>query len=151
MQNHFNVLKTTRQNILKMVDGLSTEQLNKIPEGFNNNLAWHLGHILITQQLLTYKLSGLSPKVSDEWIAKYKKGTKPEAPVSTEEIAAIKEQLTTSPAQAEMDFADGVFQSFNTYPTSYGITLNSAEDAIIFNNVHEAMHLGNVISMRKLV
>lgn len=151
MQYHFNALKATRQNILKMVDGLSTEQLNKIPEGFNNNLAWHLGHILITQQLLTYKLSGLSPKVSDEWITKYKKGSKPEGLISKEEIDAIKEQLTTSPADTEKDFADGVFQSFNTYPTSYGVTLNSAEDAIIFNNVHEAMHLGNLISMKKLV
>ncbi len=151
MQYHFNALKTTRQNILKMVDGLSTEQLNKIPEGFNNNLAWHLGHVLVTQQLLVYKLSGLSPKISDEWIAKYKKGSKPEAFISTEEIEDIKQQLVTLPTQTETDFAAGVFQSFNSYPTSYGITLNSTEDAISFNNVHEAMHLGNVISMRKLV
>jgi len=151
MQYHFDALKTTRKNILKVVDGFTTEQLNKIPEGFTNNLAWHLGHVLITQQLLTYKLSGLSPKVSNEWIAKYKKGTKPEAFISTEEIEAIKEQLVSSPTQAEKDFAEGIFQSFNTYPTSYGITLNSTEDAIIFNNVHEAMHLGNMISMKKLV
>ena len=151
MQYHFNALKTTRQNILKMVDGLSTEQLNKIPDGFNNNLAWHLGHILITQQLLTYKLSGLSPKVSDEWVVKYKKGSKPEAFISEEEIDVIKKQLVSSPSQTEQDFADGVFQSFNSYPTSYGITLTSTEDAIIFNNMHEAMHLGNLISMRKLI
>ena len=151
MQYHFNALKATRQNILKMVDGLTTEQLNKIPEGFNNNLAWHLGHVLITQQLLNYKLAGLSPNVSDEWIAKYRKGTKPEAVISEAEIAAIKEQLTTSISLLEKNFSEGIFKNYKTYPTSYGIELTSIDDAIIFNNVHEAMHLGNVISMRKLV
>jgi len=151
MQYHLDALKTTRKNILKVVDGFTTKQLNKIPEGFSNNLAWHLGHVLITQQLLVYKFSGLAPKVSDEWIAKYKKGSKPEAFISQEEINSIKEQLASSPTQVEKDFAEGIFQSFKTYPTSYGMTLNSTEDAIIFNNMHEAMHLGNMISMKKLV
>ncbi len=151
MQYHFTTLKATRQNILKMVDGLTTEQLNKIPEGFNNNLAWHLGHVLITQQLLNYKLAGLSPKVSDEWIAKYRKGTKPEAPITEAEITDIKTQLTTSIADLEKDFSEGIFKNYKTYPTSYGVELTSIEDAVAFNNVHEAMHLGNVISMRKLV
>jgi hypothetical protein len=151
MQYHFSTLRTTRQNILKMVDGLSTAQLNKIPEGFNNNLAWHLGHTLITQQLLNYKLAGLSPNVSDEWIAKYRKGTKPEAPISESEIAAIKEQFLSSIPLLEKNFSEGIFKNYKTYPTSFGVELSSIEDAIIFNNVHEAMHLGNVISMRKLV
>ena len=55
--HHLNLLKATRSNIAKLVEGLSIEQLNHIPEGFNNNLAWNIGHILVTQELLIYRLS----------------------------------------------------------------------------------------------
>jgi hypothetical protein len=33
------------------------EQLNKIPEGYNNNLIWNIAHVVVVQQMLVYKLS----------------------------------------------------------------------------------------------
>lgn len=151
MQSQFDILRATRANALKTIDGFSIEQLNQIPEGFKNNLIWHLGHMVVTQQLLVYKFSGLPMHVSDDWIAKYKKGTKPEAEISYEEFEAIKSKLISTIDQMKTDFEKGIFKEFKTYPTSYGYTLTSAGDAIAFNNVHEAMHLGNLISMKKLV
>jgi len=44
---------------LEYFDNYTLEQLNKIPEGFSNNLIWNIGHIIVTQQVLIYKLSNL--------------------------------------------------------------------------------------------
>ena len=69
------------------------EQLNKVPEGFSNNLIWNIGHIVVVQQMLVYKLSGLNMMISDEMVEKYKKGTRPEEPVGQTEIDEIKKLL----------------------------------------------------------
>jgi len=149
MKNHFQLLQTTRNNILRLVENLDLETLNKIPEGFNNNLAWNLGHLVATQQLLCYGLSGTPMLVGNDFISKYRKGSKPEGSIDQKELDYIKNQLIVLVDKTEEDLANGVFQNFKEYPTSYGATLNSVEEAINFNNLHEAMHLGYIIAMKK--
>ena len=151
MDRHFELLKITRENCLRLAEGLTNEQLNKIPENFNNNIAWNLGHIVATQQLLCYALSGNETRVSADFINKYRKGSKPEGNISDEEIQFIKEQMFSLISQTKEDLAKGTFKTFKTYPTSFGVTLGSIEDAIQFNNMHESMHLGSIIALKKLV
>jgi len=151
MDKHFELLKITRNNCIRVAEGLTNEQLNKIPESFNNNIAWNLGHLVATQQLLCYALSGNETKVPADFINKYRKGSKPEGNISDEEIQFIKEQLFSLIDQTKEDLANGVFKAYKTYPTSFGVTLESIEDAIQFNNMHESMHLGSIIALKKLV
>ncbi|MEQ8713240.1 MAG: DinB family protein [Cyclobacteriaceae bacterium] len=151
MEQIFETQRVTRANIISLVEAFSAEQLNHIPEGYNNNLAWNLGHLLVTQQLLVYRLSGLPGYLSDELIDRYRKGTKPEAPISDEEVATIKEQLLTLVDQTATDWAEGKFGEYKEYPTSFGVTLRSTADAMQFNNSHEALHLGYMMAMKKLV
>ena len=66
MQKKFDDLLKTRKFLLKITAHLSNEQLNKIPAPFKNNIAWNLAHLVVTQQLLCYKLSGLKCLVSEE-------------------------------------------------------------------------------------
>lgn len=73
MKSVFDVQKTIREVILKILDNYTLEQLNKIPEGFSNNLIWNAGHCLSVQQALVYKLSGLPGNISEEFMAKYKR------------------------------------------------------------------------------
>jgi len=151
MDKHFELLKITRTNCLRLAEGLTNEQLNKIPENFNNNIAWNLGHLVATQQLLCYALSGNETKVSSDFINKFRKGSKPEDNVSKEEMTYIKTQLFELIDSTKADLANGVFKSYKTYPTSFGVTLESIEDAIQFNNLHESMHLGAIIMLKKFV
>lgn len=151
MQNQFDILRATRENALKIAANFSIEQLNKVPEGLNNNIIWNLGHMVVTQQLLVYGLSKLPMNVPAEWVAKYRKGTKPEGDISAEEYEQIKVAMLETIDQMQADFEKGIFKDFKTYPTSFGYTLNSAVDAAAFNTVHEAMHLGNLILMKKMV
>jgi len=90
MQFTFDVLSNIRVFSKKYLENNSLEDLNKIPKGFNNNIIWNIGHIVVTQQLLAYKLSGLPMQVSDDLINKYRKDTKPEGFVSQEEVDEIK-------------------------------------------------------------
>lgn len=122
--------------------------MNEIPKGFNNNLIWNAGHVVVTQQLLCYKLAGVATNVSDEMIAKYKKGSKPGAAVDAAEKDLIISLLNSTVDGIEADLTSKDFSGFKAYPTSYGVTLTSVEDAIAFNLAHEAMHLGTMISLR---
>jgi hypothetical protein len=145
------ILKITRNNIFKTFDGLSIEELNRIPKGLNNNLIWNFGHVIATQQLLCYGLSGNKTFVSSEVIDAYRKGTKPGDFVSEETYKELIELSATALNQMEKDYASGLFKEYNTYTTSYGTTLSDIEEAIMFNNVHEGLHFGYCIALRKVL
>ncbi|MFQ3214610.1 MAG: hypothetical protein ACI9C9_002150, partial [Marivirga sp.] len=51
--------------------------------------------------------------------------------------------------QLNEDFSNKIFQDFTVYETSFGYTINSIEEAILFNNVHEGMHLGYVMAQKR--
>jgi hypothetical protein len=137
--------------VSKILASHSLEQLNKIPASFSNNMIWNIAHIIVTQQLLVYKLSGLPMMVSDEMIEKYKKGTKPEQEVTQAEVDEIKSLLFSTIEKTKEDYENGVFKNFQEYPTSTGFVLANLEGAMNFNNFHEGLHIGVLMSIRKLV
>ncbi|KAF2514604.1 DinB family protein [Flavobacterium foetidum] len=151
MSSVFDVQKTIREILLKILDSHSLEQLNKIPDGFSNNLIWNIGHCISSQQVLVYKLSGLPTMVSEEFIAKYKKGTKPEGDVSQAEVDEIRTLLSTTLEKTKNDFESGLFVDYHEYTTSLGYTLKNVQGALDFNNYHEGVHTGIAMSLRKLV
>ncbi len=151
MKEQFDNLRATRKLLKLVTENLSLEQLNKIPEGFNNNIAWNIGHIVVTQQLLVYALSGVRPNVSKELIRVFRKGSTPEKPVTEEQMENIFGKMDTAIDQTFEDYQKGIFQTYEEYPTSYGITLRSVEQAIEFNNMHEGMHLGYILAMKRML
>jgi len=151
MNQTLDVNKTSRNMVFKFLENYTLEQLNKIPKGFSNNLIWNIGHIIVTQQLLVYKLSGLPMIVSDEMVEKYKKGTKPEQDATQAEVDELKALLFVTIEKTNEDLANKLFKGYQEYPTSTGFILKSVEGAIDFNNFHEGLHLGIMMSLRKLV
>ncbi len=148
---YLEILKVSRENTLALIENLSTEQLNLIPEKFNNNLIWNLGHLVVTQQLLCYKLSGLDCAVSEDLIQRYRKGTAPEQDASKEEITLIKQLALSLIESTHQDLKEGVFKNYTPYMTSFRVELTSIEEALSFNNVHETMHYGYMRALYKLV
>jgi hypothetical protein len=151
MNFQIDVLKATRENILRVMDGLTMGQLNHIPEGFKNNLIWNFGHVVVTQQLLNYALSGLPMYLSDTIVNKYRKGAKPEGAVSEAEYEMLKKKAFDLIEVLKKDYEAGIFQTFKSYSTSYKVTLSSIHESVSFNNAHEALHLGTVMALRKLI
>ena len=148
---HFDIHLQTRKNILKRIERLSVDQMNTIPKGFNNNLVWNLGHIITTQQLLVYRNAGLPVYFPEELILQFKKGSKPKNKYGDIEIEVFKIQLGEFAEQMRTDFNSDFFAEYKPYETSYGMQISSVAEAIVFNNVHEALHLGIIGQFTKLV
>ncbi|MEH0153928.1 DinB family protein [Limibacter armeniacum] len=151
MEAVFKTWKTSRSLLLEFFDQYSLAQLNKTPDGFSNNLIWNLGHIIVAQQALIYKGSGLEGYIPDRLFALYKPGTKPTGQTTQEEVNELKELLTSVIEQTELDFHKGKFTTYNERMTGTGFYLSSIEDAFEFNNYHEGLHLGLMMNIRKFV
>lgn len=153
MQQVFEITQTNRKILSQFLENYTLQQLNKIPEGFNNNLIWNIAHIIVVQQMLVYNLSGLPMMVSPEMIEKYKRGTKPEVDVTQEEADKIKTLLLETITQTKSDFEESRFATtaYNEFTTQLGFTMKTADEAMQFNYFHEAIHLGIMMSIRKFV
>lgn len=151
MKSVFEAQKVIREVLLKILDNYSLEQLNKIPQGFNNNIIWNAAHCVAVQQALVYKLSGLHTLVSPEFLHKYSKGAKPEGDVSQQEVDEIKALLSSTWEKTQKDYTDKIFVNFHEYTTSLGNTIRDIEEALQFNNYHEGLHTGVIMSIRKFV
>ena len=149
MKAAFNLLFATRKLLVKSVATLNITQLNIIPDGFNNSIAWNIAHILVTQQLLHYKLSGKDLLLDDAFVDRFRKGTKASSSLTKEEWETCLKLLPSLAEELERDYFENKFLTYTSYPTSYGYEITTIEDAIQFNNLHEALHLGYIMSMKR--
>lgn len=143
----FSQLSQLRAFLHSKLAKASDEVLFRIPEGFNNSPFWNIAHLVVTQQLLVYKLSGLPLCIPEEWVTAYGKGSKPNATrPSQEEVKAIWESFLSLPERTSEDYKAGKFKDFHAYETSTGVVLHSVEEAILFNNFHEGAHTGYILA-----
>ncbi|WP_109438256.1 MULTISPECIES: DinB family protein [Aquimarina] len=151
MESVFRTWKTSRELYLDYFNNYTLEQLNKIPNGFSNNLIWNIGHIIVAQQALIYKDSDLEGYIPNELFGLYKPGTKPTGKTSQNEVTELKELLLSLIKKTETDFYDGKFVNYNERMTGTGFYLTSLKDAFEFNNYHEGLHLGFMVNIRKFI
>lgn len=152
MNNVFDYTKQTRKILLNLLEGLTTEQLNKIPEGFNNNIAWNIGHLVVSTPALCYLRSNVQPEYEIPYLVKYMKGSRPEAYISEEEINQMKEALLTSIDRIEQDYQAKAFENFVPFATStYKYTVQNIDEMLLCCIAHDNMHTGQVSALRKLV
>ncbi|HVS92360.1 MAG TPA: DinB family protein [Mucilaginibacter sp.] len=151
MNPQIDTLKKIRAFLLEGIKDLTTEQLNKIPEGFNNNIIWNLGHLVAAQQGMCYKRANLAPHISDEFWEKFRTGSKPSSYIGADEIAKIKNLLLHTMDELDADYNKGIFGNYTAWSTRYGVEIPSIEDALKFLPFHEGLHTGVISTMRKLL
>ena len=145
------LIRYVRSNILKITAGLTTVQLNKIPCKFNNSIAWNLGHLVITQQNMGYKLGGLNPVPGTGWFAEFSSGTTPVRDLSSDNIDMIKHALVTTIERFENDYKNGVFDRYKPWTLHGVMDVSGVEDAAKIICVHEGRHYGVISCLLKLV
>ncbi|MEP6597573.1 MAG: DinB family protein [Ginsengibacter sp.] len=144
-------IQQTRKMFLKLMEDLSIDSLNKVPEGFTNNIIWNFGHAIVSQQIICYKLATLPLKIDESYILKYSKGTKPETFLDENELAFLKEQAVVLIDELITDIENNEFNNYSSYTTAFGVELNSVNDAIKYLTMHEGLHLGYAMALKRSI
>lgn len=140
MRTEIDILRKARIKMLERINGLSIEQLNHIPEGFNNNIIWNMGHLLASQESIMYKRSGQAMNVDQGFVDAYKNGSRPMTKVEAVEIQHIKDLMLSSLDKMEQDLHQGMFNNYNPWTVSIGIEIETKENALNFLPFHEGLH-----------
>ncbi len=153
MEKSLNIIKGARSYITNLIEEFSVEQLNEIPEGFHNNLLWNFGHIISVQQGLCYLNSNVPAIVELDLIAKYKSGSKPEAPADIEEYEKLKGYLFTNIDRLAEDKQQGLFKNYNSFGLkSYAdVRIENIDDAIKFVAFHDGLHVGYMMALKRVL
>ena len=151
MDATFRIWETSRGLYKNFLNNYSLEQLNTIPSGMSNNLIWNIGHVIVSQQKLVYALSGLPMNISDSLFEKYQNGSRPDGKTPQTEVDEIKKLLSEMVEKTKADFKAGIFKEFHPYQTKTGFHLGTLKEAVEFNNYHEGIHLGIMMSIKKYI
>lgn len=152
MNNPFQFTIAIRKKITDLIRSLSIEQLNKIPAECNNNLAWHLGHIVVSPEILCYHRTGAMPEKEIGLVDKYRNGTKPESFINQEEVDGLIARLLPSYDAILEDYNKGIFETITPYAThTFGIEMTTIEEVFSVCSHHDLLHAGQMQVMRRLV
>lgn len=151
-QDIVNTAKTVHQMALYHIQAIPEELYDVQPPQFNNTIRWHVGHMLLT---LNYFVSMAVPfefKVPESYVGLFNTGTKPS------------EWSTTPPTKDELiqyfsgqlESLAGISSSALEQPLKKPIDMGkmhfeTAGELFNFALIHEAMHLGNISSMLKVI
>lgn len=152
MKETFKYIIQARKAFIELVDGLSLEQLNHIPNGFNNNIIWNFGHIIVATQGLCYLRTGVKPDYRIKYGPAYAKGTKPAYTVSEEEAEDLKALAIQTIEQIERDYQTGLFATITPFATdTYKEIMPTIEDVITTTVGHDNLHFGYALAQRRLL
>lgn len=151
MDRHFKILRQNRGLFVSMISDMSIEQLNEIPVGFNNNIAWNFAHINSVMQAINYSKAGIPGKLPQETVDRFQRGTRPEQFITEAEIAFQKEKAIELVDEMEKDWNAGLLVSYSPFKTSLGVSIENNLDALIFTGAHDFLHLGYVWAMKRLI
>lgn len=149
----FEFIINSRKAFIQFIDGLTIEQLNKIPDGYHNNIIWNFGHIVVSTQTLCYVRTGILQDASTvKFNEFYKKDTKPTYTVTAEEVAELKATALESIKKIEEDYANGKFETISPFATAtYGAQMNSVEEILTTTIGHDNLHYGYALALKKVV
>lgn len=152
MKDYFAFSKVIREKIKVICKELSPEQLNKIPIGFRNNIAWHVGHIVVTSEILCYHRTGIAPEKSIRFVEDYHNGTVPKNQISQDEINYFLNRLSSSIAEIETDYKNGIFKDIQPCSTqTFGIEMKDIETVFECASHHDLLHYGQIQAMKKII
>jgi hypothetical protein len=144
-------LMTCRGYMTMHTNGLTDEQLTTVPEGLDNNILWHLGHLFHSHCGMTYSNCGLDSPAPESYGPMFKGGSKPADWTEAPSIEEVKTNFSDIMEKIVGDYMAGKFDNFTPKELAPGMTLESIEDALGFVLIHESIHHGNIITMRKLL
>ncbi|SFE72214.1 DinB superfamily protein [Paenibacillus catalpae] len=147
-----NHLAFVRQVTIKAAQGLSEQALDYIPEGFNNNIRWNLGHILVIQEKFAFQFAGEPLQLPDNFERWFAKGTKP-ADWQEEQLPTLDELLkllAEQPVRIEKKLHDRLDEQVQSpLTTGNGLTLSTIGEFLSYTLYHEGIHFNAINTLKR--
>lgn len=154
--NLFNELAFIRTQTLKAMEGLTEEMADRIPDGFRNNIRWHLGHIYLVTEFLALSQLKLPLNLPEKFPDLFGTGKSPldeDAhlfPLPT--LPELKELLAGQIERIRQILpVDRLNETVSTITTSGGNDLVTPEQALVYNLYHEGMHFSTLSLYKRML
>lgn len=144
----FKQFEMTREYFIKNVESISKELNDVQPDGFNNTIHWHTGHVLTITEQTMFGFPNVTTHLPTNYIKLFGNGTKPadwtgNIPAMDQLVVQLKDQLTRlkqiPPGRLDQDL-DTPFLGCKTFGELAGLTL-----------MHEATHMGQIQAMKRMI
>lgn len=135
----------------QILEGLTSAQMNRVPDGAANNILWNIGHVCTDQINMLYAPAGLPSPLPEEFHAWFDPGTSPKDWKNEPPLAAVltaSRELNTNVVQ---DYEGRRFRDFTPYSLTEGYSIDSIEEAMAYHTIHEGMHIGIILTLRRFV
>ncbi|TFB21378.1 DinB family protein [Filobacillus milosensis] len=143
----FNQLETYRQELLNSVINVTKEEAEVIPEGFNNNIRWNLGHIYL-DQYMWIKILTKDNLYSERFNQSFGFGTTPsDFNAETPSFEELKLLLKDQTYKIKKLYGDRLEEEFQ--PTEMG--MYTIEQVLIRTVFHEGMHTQAINDLKKCI
>ncbi|MGE7876422.1 DinB family protein [Peribacillus muralis] len=140
-----NQLTMMRKNLLKEIEGVTPEHMDIQPEGFNNTLHWHLGHVLTAAEKFLLDSSSTLPANYSQLFGYGSKpadwtGDVPSVDTLTQQLQEQLGRLLEIPEERLTEKAAQPFMGMETIG-----------EFINFVVLHEANHIGQIHAMKLII
>lgn len=147
-----NIIDSIRKKAIDLIGNTSLEELNKTPEGFNNNIIWNFGHLVVSGYSLVFMATKVDPNFKIPLVDKFRKGTKPEESVTQEEIDQLIELSNAYTETIRVAMKEGRFANVSPYTTqTFGVEITSIEDMISTVALHDTTHWQTIRDYKRIL
>lgn len=144
------ILTATRRWVLSLIEDLPEATLRDVPQGHRNNLLWNIGHVAYVEAVFLYEDHGLENPLPKEYAVWFSRGSSPADWPADLPVADVLARSRALHEQVLQDFAADRFQDFKGRTVmSLNLPLATTEAAVAFLAMHEGVHLGFMLSLRK--
>ncbi|UFJ39844.1 DinB family protein [Brevibacillus humidisoli] len=145
-------MNLVRKMTLHSVSDVTEELADLIPAGSRNNIRWHLGHILVIQEFLMFRLTGEQLGLTDEYFRMFGRGTKPaDWQTTAPDLESLRSLLDQQTSRIRETFS-GRLSDAARKPFVFrdGVEFKTIGEILNFSLIHEGMHQGYINSFIRI-
>ncbi|MDQ0999818.1 hypothetical protein QFZ28_000218 [Neobacillus niacini] len=144
----FKNMELTRSFFIKNVVAIDKDVIDVQPKGFNNNIHWHVGHVLTATESLLFGFPKSSTNLPVSYMELFARGTKPadwqgDVPSVAVLVSQLKDQLNRMKEIPVESLSVKLKEPFLGQET-FGELVN-------FVLLHENLHLGHIQAMKRVI
>jgi uncharacterized damage-inducible protein DinB len=147
-QLFFKHFEVARNNFIKTVDSFDEAITDIQPQGFNNNLHWHVGHVLTVTEQFLFGFPKKTAYLPANYLELFGNGTKPA--VWQGDVPSVKELSHQLKDQLKR-VKEIPVESFQQQLKTPFLGQETFAELANFSIFHETLHLGQIQAMKRVI